>query len=63
MPQESVPGPLLFIIFIKDLPNVSSLTHSLLFADNTNIFCSHRNTDHLVFIVINELAKIVTWLN
>ena len=52
----------LFIVYINDLPNVSSLTQSLLFADDTNIFCSHRNTDHIVSIANNNLAKIVTWL-
>ena len=36
--------------YINDLPDVSSLTLALLFADDTNIFCSHRNTDHLVSI-------------
>ena len=44
------------------LPNVSCLTQSLLFADDTNTFFSHRDTDRLVSIANNELAKIVTWL-
>ena len=35
------------------LPNVSSLTQSLLFADDTNIFCSHKDANHLVSIVNN----------
>ena len=56
------PWPLLFIIYINDLLNVSSLTQSLLFADDTNISCSHRNTNHLVSIANNELAKLVIWL-
>ena len=30
------------------LPGVSSLTQSLPFADDTNIFFSHRNTNHLL---------------
>ena len=53
---------LLFIIYINDLPNVSSLTQSLLFADDTSIFCSHKDANHLSSIVNNELAKIIIWL-
>ena len=53
---------LFFIIYINDLPNVSSLTQSLLFADDTSIFCSHKDANHLVSIVNNELAKLVIWL-
>ena len=47
---------------LYDLPNVSSLTQSLLFADDTSIFCSHKDANHLVSIVNNELAKIIIWL-
>ena len=50
---------LLFIIYINDLPNISSLTQYLLFADDTSIFCSHKDANHLVSIVNNELAKII----
>ena len=48
--------------FVYYLRNVSSLTQSLLFADDTSIFCSHKDASHLVSIVNNEFAKIIIWL-
>ena len=30
--------------------------------DDTSIFCSHKDANHLVSIVNNELAKIIIWL-
>ena len=52
----------MFIIYINDLPNVSNLTQSLLFADDTSIFCSHTDANHFVSFVNNELARIIIWL-
>ena len=42
-------------VYINDLLNVSSLTQSLLFADDTSVFCSHKDANHLVSIAQGEI--------
>ena len=62
VPQGSILGPLLFILYINDLPNASKLTQPLLFADDTSIFYSHSDPSCLQSVLNEELQNFDAWL-
>ena len=61
VPQGSVLGPLLFLLYINDMPNVTSLFMRL-FADDTFLAFQHKNAKKLNKIVHHELDKVADWL-
>ena len=62
VPQGSILGPLLFLIYINDLGTVSNKIFTLLFADDSNLFLSGKNPDQLIQEMNLELIKVIKWL-
>ena len=61
IPQGSCLGPLIFIIFTNDLNNQLMNTASLLFADDTTIYMSHRHLKYLKWCVEEDMKRLITW--
>ena len=60
VPQGSILGPLLFLIFVNDFSQATSLD-TIMFADDTNLFYSNKNIDSLFEVVNKELVNINMW--
>jgi hypothetical protein len=63
VPQGSVLGPLLFLLYINDIQNCSNIISNILFADDTTIFYSHACLKTLNQTIQEEINKIAVWLN
>ena len=63
VPQGSILGPLLFIIYVNELPTISSALSCIQFADDTSIFIRGRSLPKITSILNQEMDKITDWLN
>ena len=61
VPQGSILGPLLFLLYVNDLKNASSVLDPIMFADDTNLFYTNSNMQKLLSTMNEELASINQW--
>ena len=61
-PQGSILGPLLFLIYVNDFNYCLTKSKAIMFADDTTVWTSHKNTSTLFQLMQSEMELIDRWL-
>ena len=62
VPQGSILGPLLFILYVNDLPNISSKLSFTQFADDTSILITGKNLNDMSNLMTDHMKRVTDWL-
>ena len=61
VPQGSILGPLLFILYVNDLPNILNGVKPIMFADDTTLFSSDKDINVAVDCLNQNLSRLSLW--
>ena len=62
IPQGTILGPLLFILYINDLPNCLSNSVARMYADDTHLTFASKNIETINDVMNHDLSIVNTWL-
>ena len=62
VPQGSILGPIVFLIYINDIKTCTNKLSILSYADDTTVYLSGPNTNEMIDIMNTELKKLYDWL-
>ena len=61
--QGSILGPLLFIIYVNNICNISNLLFNIMYADDASVLFSGEKINDLICLLNKELDLLSIWLN